>query len=273
MNYSYEEIKKSADYILDKVGFKPEIALVLGSSLGALADEIQDSIEIDYRDIPNFLVSTAPSHAGKMILGRLEGKNVVCLSGRFHYYEGYEFEELIIPIRVCKLLGVETVILTNIAGAINREYKPGDIMIIEDHIKLMGASPLRGHNIEEFGPRFVDVSNMYTKDLRELAKESAENVEIHLKEGIYYYAGGPQFETPAEIRAMRTLGADAVGMSTVTESITAAHCGMKVLGLSLMVNMAAGVLDEPISDDEVEKIARESSVKFKELIREITRNI
>lgn len=269
MNYSYENFKKSADYILSKVDFKPEIAMVLGSSLGSLADEIENPIEINYKDIPNFLVSTAPSHAGKMILGTLKGKKVVCLSGRFHYYEGYEFEQLVIPMRVCKLLGVKTVMLTNIAGAINTVYKPGDIMIIKDHIKLTGASPLRGPNIDEFGPRFFDVGDMYTKDLRQLAKEAAKSINLHLKEGIYFYAVGPQFETPAEIRAMGLLGADAVGMSTVTESLTAAHCGMQVLGLSLMVNMAAGVLDEPIEDEEVERIAKESSVRFKELIREI----
>lgn len=273
MNYSYEDFKKSADYILSKIDFKPEIGMVLGSSLGSLADEIEDRIEILYRDIPNFLVSTAPSHAGKMILGSLEGKKVVCLSGRFHYYEGYDFEELVIPMRVLKLLGVETVILTNIAGAIKRSFKPGDIMIIKDHIKLFGASPLRGPNIEEFGPRFYDVGDMYTKELRKIAKESAKNVDLDIKEGIYYYTGGPQMETPAEIRAMRLLGADAVGMSTVTEALTAAHSGVKVLGLSLMVNMAAGVFDEVIADEEIVRIANESSLKFKELIREIMKKM
>lgn len=273
MKYSYEDFKKSADYILSKVDFKPEIGMVLGSSLGSLADEIEDKVEIAYKDIPNFLLSTAPSHAGKMILGTLEGKKVVCLSGRFHYYEGYDFEELVIPMRVFKILGVEAVILTNIAGAINRKYKPGDIMIIKDHIKLFGASPLRGPNVEEFGPRFFDVGDMYTKKLREVAKESAKNVDLDIKEGIYYYTGGPQMETPAEIRAMRLLGADAVGMSTVTEAITAAHSGMKLLALSLMVNMAAGVFEEAIADEEIVRIADESSIKFKELIREIMKKI
>lgn len=273
MNYSYEDYKKSADYILSKIDFKPEIALVLGSSLGSLADEIEDRVVIDYKDIPNFLISTAPSHAGKLILGRLAGKNIVCLSGRFHYYEGYDFEELVIPVRVCKLLGVESLILTNIAGAINTSYKRGDIMIIEDHIKLFGASPLRGKNIDEFGERFFDTSNMYTRELRELAKEAAEKINLDIREGIYFYAGGPQLETPAEIRAMRMLGGDAVGMSTVTESITAAHCGMKLLGLSLMSNMAAGVEPDAIDDDQVVKTVKEASIKFKELIREIIENI
>lgn len=273
MNYSYEDYKKSADYILDKVDFKPEVAMVLGSSLGSLGDEIENPVVIDYKDIPNFLLTTLPTHAGKMILGTLNGKKVVCLSGRFHYYEGYDFEDLVIPMRVCKLLGVHTVILTNIAGAINTAYKPGDIMIIKDHIKLMGASPLRGRNIEEFGSRFFDVSNMYTRDLREVAKKSARNIDLYIKEGVYFYTAGPQLETPAEIKAMRILGADAVGMSTVTEALTAAHCGIKILGLSLMVNMAAGVLDEPFEDDEVETIAKESSLRFKELIREIMGNL
>src|SRR5699024_5105140 len=174
MKYSYEYFKKSADYILDKVDFKPEIALILGSALGTLADEIKDPIVIDYDDIPNFLSATVKSHAGKLILGELNGKKVVCMSGRFHYYEGYEFEQLVTPIRVFHLLGVKTAILTNAAGGVNTSYVPGDIMIIEDQIKLMGASPLRGKNIEEFGPRFFDVSNIFTRKYRDLAKETAK---------------------------------------------------------------------------------------------------
>lgn len=242
--YNYEYYKKAADYILNKIDFKPEVGLILGSALGSLADEIEDKITIDYKDVPNFLISTAPSHASQFILGKLGGKNVVCLSGRFHYYEGYEFEQLSTPIRVIKLLGVKTVILTNAAGAINESYKPGDVMIIKDHINFAGASPMRGVNISEFGARFFDISNMYTKELRELTKKCAQRLEISLKEGVYFYATGPHFETPAEIRAMRILGGDTVGMSTITESLTAAHCGMKVLGLSLVTNMAAGVLDD-----------------------------
>lgn len=269
MLYTYEDYKRSADYILEEVGFIPEIGLILGSALGSLADEIEDKVIIDYKDIPNFLISTVDSHAGKLILGKLGGKNIVCMSGRFHYYEGYDFQSLAIPIRVFKLLGVKTVILTNAAGAINKEYKPGDVMIIIDHIKLMGASPVRGANIPELGPRFFDVSDMYTKELRDLAKRCAERLDIQLQEGVYYFATGPQFETPSEIKAMSILGGDAVGMSTVTEAITAAHCGIKVLGLSLISNMAAGVLDQPITTEEVDEAGRLASKGLKRLLKEI----
>lgn len=271
--YTYDFYKKSADYILSKIDFKPEVGLILGSALGSLSDEITDQIVIDYKDIPNFLISTVESHAGKLILGELRGKKVVCMSGRFHYYEGYEFEQLAIPIRVFKLLGVNTVILTNAAGAINKEFKPGDIMIIRDHIKLTGASPVRGKNIPELGPRFFDVTDMYTKGLRELTKECADRLNIDIKEGVYFYATGPQFETPAEINAMRILGGDTVGMSTVTEAITAAHCGIKVLGLSLVTNMAAGVLDQPITTEEVDEAGKMASDKLKQLLGEVIYNI
>ncbi len=180
------------------------------------------------------------SHAGKLILGTLAGKKVVCMSGRFHYYEGYSFEQLAAPVRLLKNLGVQKIILTNAAGAVNKAYKPGDVMIIADHINLMGVSPTRGKNISEFGDRFFDVSNMYARSLRKIARDCAENSGLTIHEGVYYIFSGPQFETPAEIRAVRILGADAVGMSTVTEALTAAQCSIPVLGLSLMTNMAAG---------------------------------
>lgn len=271
--FDYDYFKKSADYILDKINFRPEVAMILGSSLGALAEEIENPTVIDYKDIPNFLISTVQSHAGKLILGELSGKKVACMSGRFHFYEGYDFEQLVIPVRVLHLLGVKTLILTNAAGAVNTSYRPGDIMIIKDHIKLMGASPMRGPNIGEFGPRFFDVSDMYTRELRDLAKKCADKIGISLQEGVYYFCPGPQFETPSEIRAIRILGGDAVGMSTVTEALTAAHCGMKVLGLSLITNMAAGVLDQPITTEEVDEIGALVSAKFRRLISEIVKEI
>lgn len=273
MKYSYEYFKESADYILSKIDFKPEIALILGSCLGTLSEEIQNPIVIDYKDIPNFLMSTVESHAGKLILGELNGRKVVCMSGRFHYYEGYDFEELVTPIRVFHLLGVQSVVLTNAAGGVNKSYKAGDIMIINDHIKIMGASPVRGKNIEEFGPRFFDMSRTYTPEYRDLAKRTADNLGMEIKEGIYFYWTGPQFETPAEINTIRILGGDAVGMSTVTEAITAAHCGMKVLGLSLISNMAAGVFDQPVTTEEVDETAEMSANKFKSLLREIIKEI
>ncbi len=272
-DFTYDFFKKSADYIKSKIGYKIDLALVLGSCLGTLAEEIENPVVIDYKDIPNFLESTVESHAGELIIGDLHGKKVICMSGRFHYYEGYDFEQLVIPIRVFKLLGVETVILTNAAGAVNTSFKTGDIMIIKDHIKLMGASPLRGPNIQEFGPRFFDVTNMYTKDLVSLARRCADRIDLKIEEGIYFYCPGPQFESPSEIRAIRILGGDAVGMSTVTEALTAAHCGMKVLGLSLITNMAAGVLDQPITTEEVDETAQVSADNFKSLLREILKEI
>ena len=251
MDYTLEYFQKSADYIRTIVPWTPEIAIVLGSFLGPFADAIEDPIAIDYRDIPNFLVSTVQGHAGKLIFGTVAGRRVVCMSGRFHYYEGYDFEQLVIPIRVFKLLGVKATILTNAAGAINAEYRPGDVMIVSDHIKMTGASPLRGKNVDEFGPRFFDVSRMYTPELRQLALDCATGTDLTVHEGVYIFFTGPQYETPAEIRAARILGADAVGMSTVTEALTAAHCGMPLLCLSVMTNMAAGVLDQPLTTEEV----------------------
>lgn len=271
--YSYEYFKKSSDYIRSKIDFDPEIGLVLGSALGTIGEEIEDPLVIDYEDIPNFLRATVKSHAGKLIIGKLAGKNVICMSGRFHYYEGYDFEELVIPIRVFHLLGVKTLILTNAAGGINTSFQPGDIMLIKDHLKLNGPSPLRGENLEEFGDRFFDVSDMYGKELRDLAKNAAERIGLNIKEGIYIFATGPQFETPAEIRVYRGFGADAVGMSTVTEALTAAHCGMKVLGLSLISNMAAGVLDQPVTGEEVDLVGARTAERLKALIREIIKDI
>lgn len=271
-HYSYEQYQKTVDYIFGQIDFQPEIAIVLGSALGSLSEEIEEQTVIDYMEIPNFLQSTVESHAGKLILGKLQGKNVVCMSGRFHYYEGYEFEQLVLPIRAFKLLGAHTVILTNAAGAVNTAYNPGDIMLISDHIKLMGASPLRGINLEQFGPRFFDVSDMYSKELRALAKHCAKAVGHEIHEGVYMFMPGPQFETPAEIRAIRALGADAVGMSTVTEALTAAHLGMRVLGMSLITNMAAGVLENrPVSSDEVDETGESAALYFKAILREIVR--
>lgn len=269
MEYSYEFFKASADYVKGLVPYTPEVAIVLGSCLGPFADTIEDPIVIDYKDIPNFLVSTVASHASKLIFGTVAGRKVVCMSGRFHSYEGYDFEQLVIPIRLFKLLGVKATILTNAAGAVNASYRPGDIMVVSDHIKLNGASPLRGPNIDEFGPRFFDVTNMYTPALRKLALDCAEGTDLNVHEGVYFFFPGPQFETPAEIRAARVLGGDAVGMSTVTEALTAAHCGMPLLCLSVMTNMAAGVLGRPLTSEEVNETARTISKRFSAYVTKI----
>ena len=269
MSYTYEYFQKSADYVKSIVPYTPEVAIVLGSCLGPFADTIEDPIVIDYKDIPNFLISTVDSHAGKLIFGTVAGKKVVCMSGRFHSSEGYDFEQLVIPVRLFKLLGVKATILTNAAGAVNESYRPGDIMIVKDHIKLAGHSPLRGPNVDEFGPRFFDVTHMYTPALRALAKDCAEGIDLRVHEGVYYFFTGPQFETPAEIRAVRILGADAVGMSTVTEALTAAHCGMPLMCLSVMTNMAAGVLDRPLTNGEVDETAKTIATRFSAYVTKI----
>ncbi len=273
--YSIDYYRKSADYILEKLPERPQTALVMGSSLGSLGEAIQNPVEVEYKDIPNFLVSTVESHAGKFVFGTLAGKYVACMSGRFHYYEGYAFEELAAPMRVLKLLGVKRTILTNAAGAVNEGFRVGDIMLIRDHIKFASGSPMRGSNIPEFGPRFFDVTGMYSPALRSLAMAQAEALGLkdRVREGVYFYFGGPQFETPAEIRAARILGADAVGMSTVTEALTAAHCGMDILGLSLITNMAAGVTPGKVSAEEVSVAATEASGRLKALIEALLRTL
>ena len=269
MEYTVEFFQKSADYVMSIIKDKPEIAIILGSGLGDFVSKIKNPIEIKYDDIPNFLVSTVASHAGKLIYGEVGGKKVICMAGRFHSYEGYDFEQLVIPVRLFKLLGVKATILTNAAGAANKSYNVGDIMIVSDHIKLNGASPLRGKNLDFFGPRFFDVTDMYTKKLRKIALKCAEGSGLIFREGVYMFFPGPQFETPAEIRAARLLGADAVGMSTVTEALTAAHCSMPLLAFSVMTNMAAGVLDCKLSDEEVGIAAAKIADRFGAYIEKV----
>ncbi len=271
MDFTYDYYQKSAEYLKTRIREIPDVAIVLGSCLGEFGETLEDAIEVPYGDIPNFLISTAPHHAGKLIFGRVGEKKVVCMSGRFHSYEGYDFEQLTIPIRVLHLLGVKITILTNAAGAVNLDYRPGDIMVISDHIKLTGPSPLRGPNIPEFGDRFFDTTAMYPKYLRDIALSIDTPLNLH--EGVYMFFTGPQFETPAEIRAARILGADAVGMSTVTEALTAAHCKMPILALSVMTNMAAGVLDQPLTAAEVNETGAAISNHFGNYVRQILQKI
>ncbi len=273
MNEPFAFYEKTAEYVKSRAPFAPELGLILGTGLGPLAKQIENPVEIDYRDIPNFLVSTAPDHAGKLIFGTLEGKKLVCMSGRFHSYEGYDFEQLAIPVRLFKLLGVKQLIVTNAAGGVNEGYRPGDIMVISDHIKLNGASPMRGKNLPEFGDRFFDVSRMYTPRLRELALRLAKDTALRVHEGVYFFMPGPQFETPAEIRAIRLLGGDAVGMSTVTEALTAAHCGIELLGFSVITNMAAGMLDQPLTTEEVSETGRMIEERFSAYLKSVIREM
>lgn len=274
MAYTYDYFMKSADYIKGVIGdFRPETGLILGSGLSGFADSIENPVTVSYKDIPNFLVSTAPSHKGELIFGTLEGKKLVCMAGRFHFYEGYSWEQLQIPVRVLALLGIRNLILTNAAGAVNENYHIGDIMIIKDHIKMTGASPMCGPNISEFGPRFFDTSNMYDKDLQALALECSKDCDLTFRKGVYMFMTGPQYETPAEIRAIRALGADAVGMSTVTEALTACHCGIPVLGFSVISNMAAGVSDVKLTEQDVIDTANKVAPKFRAYVRDVIRRM
>ena len=269
-----ERLDEAASYISSRTGGKDvEVGLILGSGLGGLGDEVEDAVIIRYEDIPYFPVSTVESHAGQLVIGTLEGKSVICMQGRVHYYEGYEMAQLVFPLQVMRRLGVRTVIITNSAGCVNADWEEGSLMMITDHIKLTTDNPLRGPNTDELGERFFDMSTVYDKDLQDVAREAASSLGIDLKEGIYMFFAGPNFETPAEIRAARLLGADAVGMSTVPEVIAAAHCGIKVLGISCMTNMAAGILDKPIDHLEVIEVTNWVREEFRALVRTILRNI
>lgn len=266
--YSFAQYRQSADALAERLGdFRPEVLLILGSGLGALGDRVEGPVTVPYGDVPHMKRSTAPDHQGRFVFGTLAGRNVAVMQGRLHTYEGWSFADVSYPVRVLRLLGAKTLLVTNAAGAVNTAFSAGDIMMITDHIKLFGVSPLCGANLDEFGPRFPDVSAVYTPALRKAAREAAQALEIPLREGVYMYFPGPQFETPAEVRMARILGADAVGMSTVPETIVAAHCGMQVLGFTLCTNMAAGVLDQPLSGEEVLEAAEAARPRFTSLVK------
>ena len=267
------KIKLASDYILRNSNYKPEIGLILGSGLGSLADSIENPEFYPYEELPNFPVSTVEGHEGRLVIGMLNGKCVVAMQGRFHYYEGYHFNEVTFPVRVMKLLGIKTLIVTNACGSVNENYKAGDLMIITDHINFSGDNPLIGKNLDEIGPRFPDLSNAYDKDLINKAKEIANNLSIDIKTGVYMMFTGPSYETPAEIRMARVIGADAVGMSTVPEVIVAAHCGIKVLGISCLTNMAAGILDQPLSHEEVMETSTKVKSTFTTLMNKVIEEI
>lgn len=265
----YERTKQAVSYIKSKVSATPEIAIILGSGLGACAKAIENRIEIPYGEIPSFPQSTVEGHAGNLIFGTLEGKQIVAMQGRFHLYEGYGTDDVTLPIRVFQLLGVTKLIVTNAAGAINTTYHVGDFMLIQDHIGLFCPSPLTGKNEPAFGTRFPSMSQAYDREYLELAMNIARRMNVPVQKGVYCYCKGPMFETPAEIRALRTLGADAAGMSTVPEVITAVHGGMRVLGISCMTNMAAGILDVPLTHAEVMETGKRVETDFSRFVREI----
>ena len=264
-----EKIKQASDYILSKISKQYQVGIVLGSGLGGFDETINTHTVVEYKDIPYFPQSTVPGHKGRFVFGDINGVNVMLMSGRFHYYEGYSMQDIAVPIRVMKLLGIEKLILSNATGGINPDFRAGDFMLIRDHIKFFSDSPMRSKNDDAFGERFFDMSNAYNKDLRELAKRCATEKGIALQEGVYAFMSGPNFETPAEIKMLGILGADVVGMSTVPEVLTAVHCGIQVLGLSCVTNLAAGISKTKLTHQEVMEAGKLANEKFSILVREI----
>lgn len=270
MPITYESCAAAAKMIAERLnGNIPQTAVVLGSGLGVLTQRAEDAVRVPYAEIPNFPRTTVASHKGELVCSTLGGKPVLLLSGRFHYYEGFDFSQVVFPVRVLHLLGVKNLILTNAAGGVNESFSVGDFMMITDQINLMACSPLAGAEQPQFGPRFFDMCDTYTHALFPLVRKAAGQAGVTLREGTYFYMPGPQFETPAEIRAIRLLGGDAVGMSTVAEAMAAHQCGMNLIGLSFISNLAAGMTDQQVSDDEVVANGRQFSDRFAALVQNI----
>lgn len=265
----FDTIQRAAHFLSEKYHHKPQIGLILGSGLGVLGEEIEQSIKIPYAEIPEFPTSTVEGHAGQLVFGQLNGVHVVAMQGRFHYYEGYSFDKVTFPVRVMKELGVKQLIVTNAAGGVNENFAPGDLMLITDHINNMGSNPLIGPNDSRLGVRFPDMSEAYSKALIEKAKKIANSLELNIQEGVYVGNTGPTYETPAEVRMLRQLGGDAVGMSTVPEVIVARHAGLDVLGISCISNMAAGILNQPLNHEEVIETTEKVKVDFLRLVKAI----
>jgi len=268
-----QKLEEAKQYIQSKHGATPRIGLVLGSGLGVLGEEVEGPTRVPYSEIPNFPVSTVEGHAGQLVLGQLAGQEVVVMQGRFHFYEGWTLDEVTFPVRVMKSLGVEILIVTNAAGGINPDWNAGDLMLIEDHINFTGQNPLIGPNDKDLGVRFPDMSNAYNRELRAKAKDIAASLGISLREGVYAGVSGPSYETPAEIRMLRMLGGHAVGMSTVPEVIVANHAGLKVLGITCISNMAAGILDQPLTHDEVMETTEKAKSNFISLVKTIVEKL
>ena len=273
MNPVYEKLMKCYEGVKQRIHFKPEIALVLGSGLGDYGDNIEVVATLDYHDIDGFPVSTVPGHKGRFIFGYVNDVPVVCMQGRVHYYEGYPMSDVVLPIRLMKMMGAKVLFLTNAAGGLNYDFAPGDFMMITDHIMNFVPSPLIGENIDELGVRFPDMSDVYRKDLQEIIRNTARNLDIKLQEGVYIQLTGPNFETPQEVKMCRILGADAAGMSTAAEAVAANQMGMKVCGISCISNLGCGMMDQPLSHEEVQETADRVAGQFKELVTEVIVNI
>ena len=267
-NKVYEKLVSCKEEIRKRTDFVPDVALVLGSGLGNYADNIKIETEIEYKDIPGFPVSTVPGHAGKFIFGYVGDTKVVCMKGRVHFYEGYDISDVVLPARLMGMLGAKILFLTNASGGLGKGFKAGDLMLITDHVSVFAPNPLIGANLDELGPRFPDMSNVYKKDLQEVIRETAKENGIDLKEGVYCQLTGPSFESPAEIRLLAGLGVSAVGMSTVNEAIAANHMGLRVCGVSCISNLAAGLSDNPLSHEEVQEAADKAAPLFTKLVTE-----
>lgn len=273
MHLAKEKLNRCYESIREKIPMRPKVALILGSGLGEFADEMQQETVIDYAEIQDFPVSTVPGHKGRFVFGYIQGVPAVVMQGRVHYYEGYPITDVVLPVRLMRKMGAEILFLTNAAGGMNPEFRPGDFMMITDQISNFVPSPLIGPNLDDWGPRFCDMSNIYRKELQEILKGAAKDLGISLKEGVYIQLTGPNYETPAEVRMCRILGADAVGMSTACEAVAANHCGMQVCGISCITNMACGITDKPLSHEEVQKAADEAAPHFKSLLAESIRRM
>lgn len=268
MNPVYEKLIKCVECVKEKVDFTPKAAIVLGSGLGDYAEDITVKAEVSYRDIEGFPVSTVPGHDGKFIFGYVKEVPVVCMKGRVHYYEGYSMEDVVLPIRLMGLLGAEILFVTNASGGMNPSFHAGDLMMITDHISCFVPNPLIGANLDKLGTRFPDMSEVYDRKLRELIRQTAEKHNIPLREGVYAQLSGPSYESPAEIRMLKGMGVDAVGMSTVVETIAARHMGMRVCGISCVCNLAAGISPTPLNHKEVQEAANRTAPLFKTLVTE-----
>lgn len=267
-HHAYEKLTNCLKMVREKTDFTPKVAIVLGSGLGDYAEQIRVEAELPYHEIAGFPVSTVPGHAGKFIFGYIDNIPVVCMKGRVHYYEGYDILDVVLPVRLMRMLGAEILFLTNAAGGVNTSFHAGDLMLIKDHIAMFAPNPLIGPNMEELGTRFPDMSAVYDKKLQQVIRNKAAENEIYLQEGVYAQLTGPSYESPADIRALRMLGCDAVGMSTVVEAIAARHCGMRVCGISCISNLAAGMSAEPLNHKEVQEAADMAAPRFKKLVTE-----
>ena len=270
---NYEKLMKCFECVQKNTDFKPELALVLGSGLGDYADTMEIADTIDYHDIEGFPVSTVTGHKGRFVFGYAGGVPIVAMQGRVHYYEGYPVQDVVLPIRLMKLMGAKTLFLTNAAGGINRSFNAGDLMLITDHISMAGPSPLIGANMDELGVRFPDMSEVYSRRLQRIIEGSAAAAGVPLRKGVYIQTTGPQYETPSEIRAYERLGADAVGMSTAIEAIAARHAGMEICGISCISNLAAGISPTPLTHAEVQETADRTAPLFRRLVTESIKNI